>query len=464
MKKRLYFIAALVLILVGGLVSSSAGGGIVVPKADYSLRPMIFVHGFAGSGGQFESQAMRFTSNFYPHEYIFTFEYDTSFTINTMDDVLAGIDALIAAIQEETGFAQVDVLGHSLGTTVMHGYLALPARAANVAHYVNIDGRSALAPPGGVPTLAIWAGLRPPGSEIVGAINVTIPNQTHVQVATSAESFVEMYQFLTDEDPMTDFIIPDPPGQVRLAGRALYFPLNIGLPNTTLEIWKIDAATGARTGKKPMTTIALDNDGSFGPIKAHGGDSYEFAVIQEGVQGTFTHHFYFEPFIRSDYLIRLLSSPRGTGISAYLDTSDNHTNLIVQRNKEFWGDQGDEDDALLINGVNVLNPATCPFDKRVIAMFLFDRSADGISHLLWMDPVFTYPGTSFMSGADLYMPAAIPPDDTIQVMVIPRGEASNAQIINIPNWASSDHTVSTPFNDYTQDINSFPEWARRKHR
>lgn len=461
MKKRVYFITVLVLILIGGLVSSSIGGGIVVPKADYSLRPMIFVHGFAGSGNQFESQAMRFTSNFYPHEYICVYEYDTSFTINTMEDVFDGIDALIADIQTKTGFEKVDVLGHSLGTTIMHGYLANPTRAANVAHYVNIDGRTADSPPGGVPTLAIWAGTGTPDREIVGAINVTVPNQTHVQVATSKESFVEMYQFFTGGEPLTDFIIPDPPGEVRLAGRVLYFPLNIGLPNTTLEIWKIDAATGARTKKKPMTTINLGSDGSFGPIKAIGGESYEFTAIQEGIQGTLTHHFYFEPFIRSDYLIRLLSSPRGTGISAYLDTGDNHTNLIIQRNKEFWGDQGAEDDAILINGVNILNPDTCPFSKRVIAMFLFDRSADGISHLLWMDPFFTFPGTAFMSGVDLYIPAAMPPDDSIQVMVIPRGDISNPQIINIPNWASSDHTVSTPFNDYTQEIKSFPEWAQK---
>ena len=459
MKKRLCIVTALVLMTVGIWVSSSMAGGIVVPKADYNMRPMIFVHGGSGSAAQFWSQALRFTSNHYPAEYISAHEYDSTFTINTMADVYAGLDAKIAAIQAETGFDKVDVLGHSLGTTVMHGYLAFPDRAVNVAHYVNIDGRTALTPPGGVPTLAIWAGTGTPGREIVGAINVTVPNQTHVQVATSKESFVEMYQFFTGEGPMTDFIIPDPPGQVRLAGRVAYFPYNVGLPYTTLEIWKIDAATGARTQKRPMTICDLDSDGYFGPIKAIGGESYEFAVVQQLEEGTFTHHFYFEPFIRSDYLIRLPTSPRGQGVSAYMDTSENQTNLIIQRYKEFWGDQGAENDAILINGVDVVNAATCPINKRVIAMFLFDKNIDGISDLSTM--LFPFNLLSFLSGVDLYIPAN-PPGDTVQVTVIPRGDASHTQMINVSNWASSEHTVSTVFNDYTQDINSFPEWAWEK--
>lgn len=460
MKKRLYFITALVLILIGGLVSSSMGGGIVVPKADYTLRPMIFVHGSQGSGAQFWSQAMRFTSNHYPAEYICAYEYDTSFTFNSMEDVWAGLDAKIAAIQAETGFDQVDVLGHSLGTMVMHGYLAFPNRAANVAHYVNIDGLSALAPPGGVPTLAIWAGLRPPGSEIVGAINVTIPNQTHVQVATSGESFVEIYQFFTGEEPLVSFIIPDPPDEVRLAGRVAWFPFNLALPSTTLEIWKVDAATGARLKKKPMVICDLDSDGYFGPIKAKGGESYEFTVMQQSVDGIYTHHFYFEPFIRSDHLIRLHSAPRGTGVSAYMATSENHTNVVVQRHKEFWGDQGAENDAILVNGVNVVNAATCPINHRVNAMFLFDRNVDGLSDVSSM--LFPFPYLHFLSGVDLYIPGVNPPDDTVQLMVVPRGDVSRTQMINISNWASSEHTVTTVFNDYAQDIKSFSEWAQQK--
>ena len=168
-----------------------------------ALNPIIFVHGGSGSGAQFESQAMRFTSNGYPQSYIRVLEYDSSQIGTILPAVLAGLDALIAELQAETGAAQVDLLGHSLGTFVSQSYLSTPARAANVAHYVNIDGSSAAAPPGGVPTLALWAGADPPVGAIVGAQNVTLADQEHIQSATSAEAFFEMYRFFRGEAPAT---------------------------------------------------------------------------------------------------------------------------------------------------------------------------------------------------------------------------------------------------------------------
>jgi pimeloyl-ACP methyl ester carboxylesterase len=95
-----------------GVLFAASGAG-AKPK----LNPIIFVHGASGSGAQFESQAMRFTSNGYPSRYM--------------------------------------------------------------ARYVNLDGAESAAPPGGVPTLALWAGAAPPIGEIVGATNVTRADQEH---------------------------------------------------------------------------------------------------------------------------------------------------------------------------------------------------------------------------------------------------------------------------------------------
>ena len=94
------------------------------------LTPVIFVHGGAGSGAQFESQKMRFTSNGYPRRYVRTVDYDSLFTVNTREDVYAKIDALVAELQPQTGKAKVDILGHSLGTSIMHDVpqLAGPGR------------------------------------------------------------------------------------------------------------------------------------------------------------------------------------------------------------------------------------------------------------------------------------------------------------------------------------------------
>src|SRR5574341_2694925 len=107
-------------------------------------RPVIFVHGFSGSGSQFDTQARRLASNGYPAESIEAHEYDSLFTVNTVEQVFARLDERIARLLAATGADQVDLLGHSLGTSLMQGYLnSSPLRAAAVAHYGNLDGATA---------------------------------------------------------------------------------------------------------------------------------------------------------------------------------------------------------------------------------------------------------------------------------------------------------------------------------
>ena len=444
-------------------------------------HPIIFVHGGSGSATQFESQAMRFESNGYPHEYIYAYEYDSSIATSTMPAIWAGLDALIAKVKTETGAAQVDILGHSLGTTVMigpngtDGYLqSSPARAANVAHYVNIDGRTAPALPGGVPTLAIWAErsqLPPPNPvrTIVGATNVIIPNQTHVQSATSAESFVYMYQFFTGKEPATSDILPELPALVMLAGRAVFFPQNVGLPDATLEIWRVNGDTGYRIGKKPEKVYHISGDGAWGPFMSHGGWYYEFVLYRAGA---LPQHFYGEPYMRSDYLIRLQTSD---ALIAYMDKSDHTTDMNILRDKEIWGDQDGQNDSLEINGVEVVcstPPFPNPFaiSKLVIGVFVFDQGAllpspyfsdgvpDGVSRLCV--PILPFYLQTFLTGVDLVIPGHTPPDSTIPIVLTPRGGGGKTQVINVPNWASSGDAVSLRFHDYLQDINSWDDYVR----
>ena len=456
MKTRFLGMSVLVLIL-GGFVflptSTSAKHNAL------TVNPVIFVHGGSGSGAQFESQAQRFTSNGYPHDLIAVQEYDSTFSINSVADVYASLDQLIAALLAQTGADQVDILGHSLGTTLMFGYLdGSPERAAKVAHYVNIDGRTSDHLPGGVPTLALWAGRGTPGRQIVGATNVTIPDVTHVQCATSAASFAEMYRFFTGEDAATTDIVPEPPGKVRLAGRAVIFPQNRGAEDRTLEVWRVAGDTGARIDKKPEAVFPIGTDGAWGPFKAKGGQHYEFALV---LQGAFTHHLYYEPFFRSDYLIRLNTEEPGTGLGAVLEseTSDDTSALILIRYKEFWGDQGVENDTLLINGVNVVNAAICPISRRVIAIFTYDNNLDGVSDL--STPVFPV-GLPFLTGVDLFIPGTDPPDATISNVLIARSGGGQEEVINVPNWASSTDRISIQFHDYVQAINSFVEYVQAK--
>ncbi|MDD3719521.1 MAG: alpha/beta fold hydrolase, partial [Actinomycetota bacterium] len=433
-------------------LSVAAAGNV---RAAQEFTPIVFVHGSFGSATQFESQALRFASNGYPADLISAYDYDTSVSLDdNQAEVLAGLDAHIDAVLAATGADKVYALGHSRGTRVMHLYLADAGHAAKVAKYVNIDGQTSAAPPGGVSTLALWAGTGTPGREITGATNVTIPDQTHVQVASSPESFLEMYRFFTSEEAATSNILPEPQDQVKIAGRAVYFPQNTGVAGGTLQMWEVDRATGRRIKEEPEQSIVLGADGAWGPWSALGGHSYEFVILREGFR---PHHFYSEPLIRSDYLVRLNTSPAG-GIADLLTQGDAHSVLVLTRDKEFFANEPGNSDTLRVNGTTLVGEDACPIERSKVAIFVYDSPADGsipgtpdgisdITEPNWIHAI------SFLTGIDFVIPAADPPDETISVELAPRGGGA-AQVVNCPNFASSQQAISIRFNDFPYDYNT----------
>ena len=219
----LWFLA---LVSMCAVAAAWTSGAEAKPNQDDPPVPVIFVHGNSGSAQQFETNAMRFTSNGYPHSRLYAYEYDTSGSSN--DAAIAGLDSFIADVRARTGAAKVDVLAHSRGTTVMHAYLGTAARAEQVRKYVNFDGRTSATPPGGVPTLAIW-GEGDQTREIGGATNVYFPDKAHTDVTTSREAFAEVYDFLTGAEPEAADVARAARRRSTVAGRAALFPANLGL-------------------------------------------------------------------------------------------------------------------------------------------------------------------------------------------------------------------------------------------
>jgi pimeloyl-ACP methyl ester carboxylesterase len=444
------------------LVLTVIGVGFLATPADAkhvsNMRPMVFVHGYTGSAQQFEWQAMRFAGNGYPQNYLNAFEYDSPNYATTAPAVLAALDARIDAILAATGADKVELLGHSLGTFVSQSYLSNPARAAKVAHYVNLDGAGATALPGGVPTLALWAEFRfVPGSPIptiVGAENYILPKHGHNETATSPQSFALIYKFFTGRDPISTAVLPDRDGRIDLAGRAVYFPQNAGVAGATVEIYELNADTGARKHKHPAATYAIDATGDFGPFKAKAGDYYELNIARPGGN----HHFYIEPRIRSDYFLRLNTSPVGGGLGALMTRNPDQTNLIITRNREWQGDQSDGlNDVLAIDGINVVNAINAPSYHMTVAYFLYDLASDKTTNLA--RPITDFPAllnTTFLSAVDVYLRGATPPDATIAIAEIPRGDCGAMHGINVPNWAiinqdaSFSESISVQLDDYIE--------------
>jgi hypothetical protein len=425
-------IAAATLVLLG---PSAAGA------AHTDQNPILFVHGIEGTGAQFESQKMRFMSNGYPASWFDEVDYDSTRAVADKSEVHQQIDAAIAALQQRTQRSQVDVVAHSLGTRVMYEYLTNGAmaeqRRANVARYINVDGQDQNP---GIPTLAVWAGRGDPGRHMEGAQNVTIPNQTHVQACTSSESFVEYYKFLTGHQPAHDIVRQR--GPIQIAGKALFFPQNRGLVGATVEVWNVNES-GRRTTTAPLASIPITDGspggGAWGPITVQAGKRYEFAILRTPLP---TIHAYYEPFVRSDYTLRLLESD---AIQAYAGLRPGSLSAVNIRYKELWGDQGAESDQLLVNGLNVCTPTLCPISKQVNGFFMFDRNRDGQTDLSSPDPVFN--ALPFLQGADVFIPASSPPSGTTKFQLLSRGTGP-MRTLKTPNWESTTDGVIIQWNDF----------------
>jgi hypothetical protein len=103
----------------------------------------------------------------------------------------------------------------------------------------------------------------------------------------------------------------------------------------------------------------------------------------------------------------------------------------------------------LIDGLNICTPILCPISKQVNAFFVYDINRDGQTDLSQPDP--TLSALPFITGADVYMRASTPPDDTISFELTSRGTGP-ARTLTIPNWESVLDGFSIQWNDFERTI------------
>jgi hypothetical protein len=463
-------------ILVGSLafaLSACGGDDDEDPKpSDTGPLPIVFVHGFAGSAQQYESQAMRFVANGFPADRIFALDHDGAGTDYAGYGNL--VDALVDQVRAKLGVDKVILVGHSRGTTVSSGYLYNPTRAAKVAKYISLDGR------GCVQMDVTAADPNATATPLPAEIPCVAPNQdmlqgqAHVEVASSEECFVEQYKFLMGKEPAVTKIERQD-GPVTLSGRLVNFPANTGRLST-LEVYEIHADTGHRLSSTPIKTFTIDDSGDWGPVEVDSDKRYEMAMspVEGGIQ-----HFYLQPYLRSSRFVRLLSGPLDSPIRVNTHRGPNHVTATAIRMREWYGDPSpmptgggpggtrprpaDKMDVLEVGTtspsggneapVNVISART---GNGTIAIHLHDDAATPKQSTLGELTNLTGCGvtcTAFQSTSDLYMPAAEPPDGTITFTNYPRGDQSKPQVLKVPNWASEPvgskgHLIHVIFRDY----------------
>jgi Lipase C-terminal domain/Lipase (class 2) len=433
---------ALVLAL-AGCVATAPGAS----ASTFERRPILFIHGFESAGSNFASQAMRFESNGYPHAWVEELDYNSTAAVGDMSEVEKQIEEAIAKLKQRTGKSQVDLVGHSEGTSVVYHYLAESAKAEehrkSVAAYANLDGQEKNP---GVRTLAVWAGrcgdatCKPEQARhMEGAENVTIPDATHVQTSTSPETFQQMFKFFRGSLPTRDIV---PQRAIMLAGKALEFPQNTGLAGYTVEVWTVNS-NGERTTSKPLYSIPITDGseagGAWGPVAAKSGQRYEFALVSPGAAKTI--HVYMEPFVRSDYAIRLLSS---VPISTEAGKFPGRTGAVQIRYKEFWGNEPGQNDELKINGLELCTATLCPWEKEVNAYFAFDWEGKEESTLNEEPALSKLP---FIQAAQVYLRGHTPPDEIVHYTLNSRG-GGGVRTLNVPNWEGTTSQVEIFWNDF----------------
>ena len=400
--------------------------------ADVAL-PIVFVHGFAGSAQQYESQKMRFVANGYPADHIVAYDHDgAGFDIaayalgaaQVIDDVLA-----------EFGVAQVYLVGHSRGTAVSNALLEDPAQAAKIAKYVAIDG-AACPVTGAVPCVA--------------PNQAQFPGQSHVEVATSKESFAAQYEFLVGEPPAVVDIEPQREPVV-ISGRAVNFPANTGREGVTLEVWTVDSATGQRVDNAPLGTFEIAADGAFGPLEIVAGEPHEFVLTSSATP--IQHHLYLQPYVRDSDFVRLLSSPPDGPTRMNTNRADAHSVIIAMRMREWHATDdtdldGDQRDVLWFStdGNEPVDALAQFVGNGAIGLHVHDDLATpGVSSI---GPLPYFSEQPFQSGVDVFMPSSIDASGTITITNVPRGDSTAEQTINVPNWPSSGHVITVVFADY----------------
>jgi pimeloyl-ACP methyl ester carboxylesterase len=407
--------------------------------------PIVFVHGYAGSAQQLISNAMRFEANGYPVGRIRAYEHNGG---QSTEDFPAGVDKVVDATLAEFKVPKVYLIGHSRGTQVSSTYLGDPARAAKIAKYISLDGFGC--------TAAIAANV-----PCIEPNQASLPGQSHVEVATSVESFAKQYEFLIGSAPKVTAIVKQTEPVV-ISGRAVNFPENTGRAGVTLEIWEIDAQKGSRVGDKALSSFQIGDDGNWGPVTVDPSKHYEMVLLPMGGTGN-QHHHYMQPFLRSTPFVRLLSGPPDTESRKQTNSGPGHSAAVASRMREWQttdkleistttptGSQPATN--VIIEGVGVDPTGGSDIASLVrgrIGIHLHDDKATPMMTTLAPLPWFsTQP---FQTGVDLYMPASDPPNGTITFKSIPRGNAAKPQILNTPNWASTNHLISLLFADYAQD-------------
>lgn len=148
------------------------------------------------------------------------------------------------------------------------------------------------------------------GPALKGADNEVLPGRDHRETAFHPQAFALAYRFITGHAPKTLDIVPATPVVLngKISGIGPAGPDNLPLVGAEVDVYAVDAATGARQGEARHHKV-IGIDGLWGPFQAAPDTAYEFVISAESYATT---HIYRSPFPRSSNIVdmRALRLPK----------------------------------------------------------------------------------------------------------------------------------------------------------
>jgi pimeloyl-ACP methyl ester carboxylesterase len=321
--------------------------------------PIVFVHGDSDSAAVWQTTFWRFETNGYPRDKLFAIDFlnpqargddnvdqpDRSSTEDERKQLAAFVDDVLA----KTGAAKVALVANSRGCNTTRNFLA-HGGAAKASHAVlcggvnhgvfsfpamtgseyngqgpfltalntgdettegvkfltlRSDGFDLYAQPDGayIGMAGKPTGLTKDGPALKGATNILLDHVDHRETAFSPRAFAEMYAFLVGHAPSRIAITPE--AQVTLNGAVTGVsgdtPTNKPVAGAKVEVYAVDAETGARKGEA-LLARTTGADGVWGPLATDSATALEFVVAAPDQLVT---HIYRSPFPRSFALLNL---------------------------------------------------------------------------------------------------------------------------------------------------------------
>ncbi len=402
--------------------------------------PIVFVHGFMGSGDNWATQIQRFSNNGFCEEKLFVFDWNS---VGGGSNTSRLLNNFIDSILKKTNATQINLVGHSAGGGVCYSYLKDSVQALKVAHYAHIGStkmKTAAGKNAQVPTINIYSAddmVMKNGGDITGAVNIKHSGSDHMQVATSEATFSALYSFFTGSKNGANAVIkPSKAFYKIMGGKAVVLAENKPLAFDSFRVNLFNPKTGQRypsRNSEPdgnyVNWTVFGNDGSF-RFNLNKNSYTEFEVHPSNGRKLF---YYFEPLLGNNknvYLRSLPTSGMAAAMLGNIPNDDKQTALIIfSANSAIIAGR----DTLAIDSIPLSLPQIMPASKTAIACFLFD-DGDGVTS---GKALKSFSAAPFLTGVDVFIKAE--ENKTMRIYY-------NGRTIVLPKRKSEDGIMIVVFN------------------